>query len=561
MKTKFNINRKKLSDSEIDNYQDFDKLMQNYTALAKPFYQTKWFWGGAGAAAVIATVVYLYVYLHTYKNVETTELAKDSLATATTEMPFINPPMKGIDVPFESYTIDAHKGGEITHKTGSKLIIPANCFRDEKGNVIKGEVKIRYREFHDVVDFFASGIPMTYDSAGTQYTFESAGMIEIQGYLNEKPIAIAEGKSIDVKMLSDYEGTKYNLYYLDTAAKNWDCLGKDRVSSESVSEVSGLDTITFETPETDATIETIKTPAEEKLETLKEKPLPIEPAKPAKAKSENYSFNLDVNNKEFPELAIYKDVLFEIHPKHKDFDPKLYEIQWEDALLKKLNGENNYELTLVKGETKKTFSVYPVFEGKQFEEAKKIYDKKYQEYTTTLDARKAEEKRLKEEAEKQRQEAIAKWEAQKKEWEEKQKKVAQSWASITNTQQKVIREFSINGFGVYNCDSPQMFPKGAELSPCVYEDKNGNDLVKQYAVYITPWLVDKNRNAIFSGALKLKFNPQAENILWMALPDNKLAIFRPEDFKQMNKTSGSYTFKMDVVEVSNIQQMKQVLEI
>jgi hypothetical protein len=580
MKTKFNINRKKLSDTEIDNYQDFDKLYQKYMSTAKPFYKGKWFWGGAGAATVAVVAIMVYLYLHNIKNTDTTAMkTQDSVAVASAELPFINPPMKGIDVPFESYKIKASKGGEIIYKTGSKLKIPANCFVDENGNTITGEVEIRYREFHDVVDFFVSGIPMTYDSAGTTYTFESAGMMEIQGYLNNKPIAMANGKSIDVKMQSNYKGTHYNLYNLDTVARNWTYVGKDKVvagcqlpvagkkSDDNAVEGSELESSRSKGADEmgDGTSFITICPAEEKLEKLQKEELPIQPVKPVKAKEENYTFNIDVNGKEFPELAIYKDVLFEIHPKHSDFDPELYEIQWDDALLKKLEGDNNYELTLSSGSSngdniKKVFSVYPVFEGKQYEEAKKIYDKKFQEYTQKIEARKTEEKPLKEDVEKQKQEAIAKWEAQQEDL------LAQS--QLNNL---VSREFSINGFGFYNCDSPQRFPIGANLSPFTMADKEGKELKSQFGsnnilsyssttqIYYPACLVEKGRNALFN--FNGKFNPKTENILWQTLPDNNLAIFKPEDFKQINKTTGDYTFKMDVIQIESVEQMKEVLGI
>ncbi len=562
MKTKFNINRKKISDGEIDNYQDYDKLTKQYNKMVKPFYQTRWFWGAAGAALVVIVVMNMLMHLH-HKKIEIAVAAKDSVSIASLQQRFINPPMQNIDVPFSSYKIDAQKGGEINYK-GSKLLIPQNCFADSAGNLINGEVEIRYREFHDVVDCFVSGIPMTYDSAGVQYTFESAGMMQIQGYLNNKPIAIAQGKMIDVKMNSNYHGSEYNMYYLDTLKRCWTYLGKDKMVQSSELGSSKLGSNDAPTQkETSAPIEK-KCPAEVQLEVLQEKPKPIEPAKPVKAKEENYRFNIDVNTKEFPELSIYKDVLFEINPKHKDFDPKLYNVQWEDALLKKLNGDNNYELTLVKGEIRKVFSVYPVFEGEQYDEAKKVYDQKYQEYTVALDARKAEEKRLKAEAEQQKKEAIAKWEADKKAREEKQEEQVNNMIEQGQLNNSIMTEFEIKGFGIYNCDHPLGNPpQGAELTPCQFTDQNGGNIFqndKNIFVYQNPMLADKDRNAMYTMGRTVKFNPRSESVLWCAMPNNKLGVYTAADFKKINQTRGSYTFKMNVIEVKNLEEMKALLK-
>jgi len=53
---------------------------------------------------------------------------------------------------------------------------------------------------------------MTYDSAGTKYHFESAGMFEIDGTKNGEKIFIAEGKEIAVDMPCKDLNNKFNFY-------------------------------------------------------------------------------------------------------------------------------------------------------------------------------------------------------------------------------------------------------------------------------------------------------------------------------------------------------------
>src|SRR5580698_4924840 len=72
---------------------------------------------------------------------------------------FIKPPLAGVDVPFKEYKVDAEKGDTIFYKTGSIILFPPNAFVDENGNLIKGEVQIKYREFTNPIDLYLSGIP------------------------------------------------------------------------------------------------------------------------------------------------------------------------------------------------------------------------------------------------------------------------------------------------------------------------------------------------------------------------------------------------------------------
>jgi len=45
---------------------------------------------------------------------------------------------------------------------------------------------------------------------------------------------------------------------------------------------------------------------------------------------------------------------------------------------------------------------------------------------------------------------------------------------------------------------------------------------------------------------KVKFSPSKDNILWGITENGKLAYFKEDDFKQINQTTGNYTFKMRV---------------
>ncbi len=574
MKRKININRPPVSADEIKQKRNFDSVLKNHATVSKPFFKKPWFLSGAivASVAIIATVLFLNRDAHVPQEAENGDDQTKAIATTVVdslkqeefykseEAKCIAPPITGLNVAFTTYKVNAEKGGSLDFKTGSKLVVPKNSFVDESGKQIKGEVELRYREFHDAVDFFVSGIPMTYDSAGIRYQFESAGMIEIQGFKDGMPVKMAEGKSIQVEMASNYSGTEYNLYALDTVKNNWSCLGKDKVVSKAVQSNAGTKTSPMPEPVPESQlIANLNSQTEVKkaeAQTTKEKQiaaLPIvapEPKKPAKAKKENFTFNIEVDPKEYPELAIYKGVLFEVGKENKKFDNSFYKGTWDEATIKDgtKKGEN-YNLTLVRGKEKYDVIVYPVFDGKNYEVAMQDYQDKFNKYGTALEKRKADEKRI-EEAFQARMEKIK---LEQEEMARAQKKMLEMQTASIDTQTKVFRVFTVSGFGVYNCDNPSAYPKGASCN-ALFANDMGNKLYT-YQFY----LADKKKNGLFTytrnPTLRFSFDPQSKNMLW-AVEDGVLYILRPEQFKDIK--SGDQTIKMEKVDrkFANTDELK-----
>jgi hypothetical protein len=134
--------------------------------------------------------------------------------------PLIHPPIAGLEVRKNIYTTDAISGGEIQYPSGTKIFIPANAFVDANGNEVKGDVTIDYREFRDQVDILISGIPMQYDSAGSNGEFQSAGMFEMNASVNGKEVFLAPGKKVDMQFAVVDTASTYNFYKLDEN-KGW----------------------------------------------------------------------------------------------------------------------------------------------------------------------------------------------------------------------------------------------------------------------------------------------------------------------------------------------------
>ncbi|GEM_PF-3551534 len=160
----------------------------------------------------------------------------------------IEKPFKNLDVAYEFFEIDSQKEQILTYKTGTKIVIPANCFVNFKKEIVKGKILIRYREIRTPAEIIASGITMRYDSAGQTYFFQTAGMFELQisktknssktSMLllisplispagDDENVFIAEEKPIQVHYVS--KKGDFNFYKLDEK-KGWQPDTKTQVS-------------------------------------------------------------------------------------------------------------------------------------------------------------------------------------------------------------------------------------------------------------------------------------------------------------------------------------------
>lgn len=133
-------------------------------------------------------------------------------------------PLKDVSINPNVFRINPSRDTVIMVPGGSIIRIPANSLADMDGNLVTEAVDLSYTEFKDPSAIILSGIPMIYDSAGTENYFRSAGMFDIRATMtNKQEVKIAEGKNIEVSMASDYEDGEqpFNFYQFDTAAGQW----------------------------------------------------------------------------------------------------------------------------------------------------------------------------------------------------------------------------------------------------------------------------------------------------------------------------------------------------
>jgi hypothetical protein len=221
MKKRKIIQDRQFPDAEaINKYQDFDKIKGNYSFIKKILMKKIIIWtAGLSALAGIATVMLLQTEQEQFQPLN--QQVPDSMVA-----PGIQPPIPGAEKPFAVFRMSAADPAVITYSTGSVIKIPANAFCDVNGHEPADTVEIKYREYHDPLELFLSGIPMTYDSAGIKRTFESAGMLQILAFEGNKTLYLKEGKKIEIKMVSNTDEERFNLYDFDTIKNNWVYQGK-----------------------------------------------------------------------------------------------------------------------------------------------------------------------------------------------------------------------------------------------------------------------------------------------------------------------------------------------
>lgn len=577
-KININVGNEKLSKEEIDSHKDFKKVYESYlTTKMKPMKVAKKYTFTKMVAltttvAVVTVTVWKYTSVrHTVvKTLSTASVKHSSVVVKHNEAskkPFINPPVKGIDVPYKSYTMDAAKGGVLVYNK-TKITIPAHALCDGKGNEIKGSVTISYREFHDAIDFFVSGIPMTYDSAGKQYNFESAGMLDIKGSQNGKPVFIKPGKNIQVAMSSFQRGTKYNVYKLDTITKNWTYIEKSKYVVQSAKPDKA--------PQQQGVKDTapnIPSKAQTELTDVTKQLTKLEAEKPVKANDNNYRLSIDADTTTLPELAIFKNVIFEVDPSDKNYKPEWENTEWTDAKLTKTGNEKSYIFTVSKGSVKHDILVHPVFQGKDFENAMKEYSQKYNAYLAKIEAEKEEIHKQKEAYKKMMVEDSIKAVAEMKEEQRKQKEAYEKLSAEQKKEQAassaieinyktsmtVINYLTLNNFGIINCDCPHNFPSKAKLL-ATYEDANNNPLAISYV-----YLIEKDKNSVVpenypTGAFV--FDPGKRNFAWAITTDNKLAMYSEDSFDKIKQTTGDFTFAMTVLDkkINTEEDVRRALE-
>ena len=303
------------------------------------------------------------------------EKTPEATTVTTSTTPFINPPIKSADVPYEEYEVDAAKGDTLIYPTGSIILFPPNAFVDDTGKPVTGKVQVKYREFKDPIDFFLAGIPMNYDSAGVAYQFESSGMLDIRAFKDGKPVFVNKDSKPEINLVSKNKSNNHSLYFLDTVQGKWINKGGMQI------------------------IERRNTKAAAKNKTtsvaIAQEALP-EPVKPLKADNKSPVLKIEVDPSSFKEFAVYKNLKFQVDESKTPFNKKDSEEEWNNLELLKGSQPGTYMAKFSNAAKSVTYAVKPVFTGSDYDNALKAFEQEYAVYKKQTEVRAANEKAARE---------------------------------------------------------------------------------------------------------------------------------------------------------------------
>ncbi len=572
------FNPEEPSREKIQQHQDFDALLSAYEKDKAPAPRARIRvlrrYTYPAAAATVAAVLAFFFF-------RPDPAADNYRATADAffaGQAHVNPPIESIAPDYASFAVDASQGGVYEYQSGSRLVVPRAAFVNDRGRAVTGEVNIHYREMHDFVDFFLGGIPMVYDSAGVRYNLESAGMIEIYAEQDGQKVRMAPGKSIDVELVSVIDvpninvPPRYNIYRLDTAARNWVYTNVDRIQiiEDEVLE-QGDPRYPFKR-ELAAAIAEIDAGIEAELAAFERRdPPPAKPTAPKPADGEAPTLELDPG--EFDdEQVVYSggaraairqlrslagNIIWQVSPESPPYDERAFNVQWQEIRFHRVD-DWTYELQLVHSDNTVELIINPVLTDGALDAAMESYERALAQYQNDLEAwesrREAYRRQLLTQTAPQREAARRRYNEQIEGLN-----LDPNAATAYVNRRKVINRFKANSFGIWNCDRP-IPPSMAKLR-ARFVDEEGRSFKNGIA-----FLADRSQNTIYrflvTEETPIHFNTNSDNLLWIVDEQDNIAVFRPEAFKQIRQTDGQYTFQMERIDrkVETEADVREVLQ-
>jgi hypothetical protein len=465
------------------------------------------------------------------ESTNSTAVTSDTTANEVASSTGITPPVPSVDVPYMKKTLNAENGGVLVYETGSIVSFPANAVLYSDGSPVEGDFEVEYREFHDPIDIFFSGIPMGYDSAGISYNFISAGMCELKASQNGQELMVNPGANPTVDMVSKDSNPAHNLYYYNENEEAWIPKGK-------------------------SVIEDIPEPTGEPI--AKEE----EPAKPKKKDPSKHSFfiTIDETMKDVSEYAGFDQMHFQIADQEKGYNPADAKKQWTGVAVKKSDKfTGKYLVTFTGVNITKTYLTDPVFSEEQYEQAMAHYNKVMAEYEANLKQLKAEQ---------------AEWEAQQAAIIAQNRKIdsmneiiAQrnaetiaynkqmakakakmdslekltlnvSDAEFTQNLYTVSRGFALSSFGTWNCDNPMFVKEGFVATNVTF--KGFEDSTPAFTV------IYKKHNSVFPGNYQTFRNlPNTHEIIFIVQGNALL-------FGIVKDDALSKTVDLEIMDLTNV---------
>ena len=537
---------------------------------------------------------------------------------------FIKPPIKNVDVDRTWYELDPSNGGDFTYNTGTHVSIPPYAFVNSDGSPVNKPVTIAYREFRDQADILASGIPMTYDSGGVMNNFESAGMFEITAFAGGKEVFLKGDKKIDLDFSSVDDRSSFNLYAFNDSSGNWDLLGKagkirkfdpetPKILSSAYltyrlylnyTNIRAYDSTTFnERYASDKYWYTSRKPGLTKSKKMKLrigktartymlKSWLVKTVPARTTKDGQVIFGLKYFSAMLPELNQFANFNWitteniSMQAFRKQFGSKN---RFNDIRIRE-NGED-YIMELKNLDGKVSIHVKPIIytADKKINNIKDNGKNNFKRYSRILRSRQhmfdrmvrhgkmkdniynvntIEEKKHFAWLQTRRVMTAEEREMPFDKWIEYYDAVTKDELNAVNnsgiSEENIMRSFSIDGMGVYNCDQVSRM-----LDPITVNARYIDGEMKKMNPSVT-FVVDKSMNGVFryggdwsfeGGSNKISFDGHSENVM-VTVENGDAAVFTPEQFKNEKIENGTkHEFKMNrsAARISSVGELRDLM--
>lgn len=438
-------------------------------------------------AAIIAAAT--FCACHQSKDESRKQISAQPLVAAVQQQAPIHsslrPPIPGCDIGYEEHTVNAESGGTVHTSDGTELVFPSNAFIDAEGKIVSGKVDIKYRDFSEPLSFFLSGIPMSYEAKGKSHVFSSAGMCELLAFKEGKALFVNPGAKPQIKLPTNNSASNYKLYAFDSTNGQWQMQSnnKDVPVQKAVAQ-----TVTVSIP---------ATPTSSLVIDYAGAPVKLDRSKPF--------VKAEIDKKSFPELVNYENVYFQVDVNKNGYDQTSGTEVMQQLNISKGGRPGLYALTFGNAYEENTFYSSPVFDGPD-------YARLIKEYTTR--------KKIEEEKRAQTE-------------KEQEKKRREDWT----VSDKMYRVFTIEKFGIWNCDR-LLTPEVINVSP-QYVDKRGNK-IEPYTVAVL--MRSLNSAITYSANSPLRLLKEGENML-VCVYNGELMYATNKDIRSMrlqNNTKATF---------------------
>ena len=302
---------------------------------------------------------------------------------------------------------------------------------------------------------------------------------------------------------------------------------------------------------------------------------------------------------------------FEIIPEEKNYKVSDGDELWNDVRVAPSEKEGIYMVTFSNENKTVSYQTRPVFEGKSYDKALLVFKKRQKKYQLAVEKRLAKEEQIKErnkqiEVENQRIRAankkaielraiiaeqnrvIAAANAEgKRKYEvalDSLKKVREKARQIEEKRQKeyeekalktggrlmsnvIVRSFSIDGFGVWNCDNPNLVAGSQKIVlKAIFQDEKGKvlnfEMVSSVYKDFNGILCNYNPDRSDYSFPKFTIMRKSDNLIW-AVKNNELYYLTYDDFKAcaIGESTKKYTFRLNkyIGELTSMEDVKKGL--